>query len=93
MSVASADAVKSFPRAVLSKDAVHRHIQMGHAAPLREILARAAARGEPLRDGDHATIVATLLGPLFYRRLVSREPFDARFVKAVVTRAINLAAR
>jgi AcrR family transcriptional regulator len=71
--------------------AVHRQIQNGHAAPLREILTRAAGRGEPLPEGcDHATIVATLLGPLFYRRWFSREPIDANFVTTIVTRAITV---
>lgn len=69
--------------------AIHQQIQRGHAAPLRAILQRAADRGEPLPSDDHATIVAALLGPLFYRRWFSREPIDAAFVEAVVTRAIS----
>lgn len=69
--------------------AIHQQIQRGHAAPLRAILQRAADRGEPLPSDDHATIVAALLGPPFYRRWFSREPIDAAFVEAVVTRAIS----
>jgi hypothetical protein len=69
--------------------AVHRQIQNGHAAPLREILARAARRGESL-PRDHATVVAMLLGPLFYRRWFSREPIDADFITATVSHALAL---
>jgi AcrR family transcriptional regulator len=63
---------------------LHRRIQHGHAAPLRAVLERGAARGELPADADVATLVAALLGPLFYRRWFSREPVDARFVAAIV---------
>lgn len=67
---------------------VHSQIQRGHAAPLRKILERAADRGEAPPSGDHATIIAMLLGPLFYRRWFSREPIDREFIAAIVTRTI-----
>jgi hypothetical protein len=70
--------------------AVHGQIQNGHAAPLRVILDRAESRGEPPPPGDQAAVVATLLGPLYYRRWFSREPITADFVKTVITRAIAI---
>jgi AcrR family transcriptional regulator len=68
---------------------IHSQIQRGHAAPLREALDRAVDRGELPIDADLSTLVAALLGPLFYRRWFSREAIDGRFVKAIITRAIT----
>jgi hypothetical protein len=67
---------------------VHRRIQHGHAAPLRDVLERASARGEPAPSADPSTIIAALLGPLFYRRWFSREPIDDRFIKTITRGAI-----
>jgi len=33
-------------------------------------------------------MIATLLGPLFYRRWFSREPLDDKFVKRIIKNAI-----
>jgi AcrR family transcriptional regulator len=63
---------------------VHSIIQRGHAAPLQEIITRAARNGEIPISTDPSTMIAALLGPLFYRRWFSREPLDDTFVKAVV---------
>jgi AcrR family transcriptional regulator len=62
---------------------IHSRIQRGHAAPLRAVLERAVARGELPETADRSSIVAALLGPLFYRRWFSREPIDDRFVAAI----------
>lgn len=70
---------------------IHRRIQHAHAAPLREVLDRAVSRGELTPDADRATIVATLLGPLFYRRWFSRDEIDDRFLDAVMNQAIAAA--
>jgi AcrR family transcriptional regulator len=67
---------------------IHSRIQRGHAAPLREVLQRAAGRGELSAHADVSTIVAALLGPLFYRRWFSREPIDDQFVKAIIKRVL-----
>jgi len=68
--------------------AIVSRIQRGHAAPLREVLARATSRGELPAHAGLSTIVAGLLGPLFYRRWFSREPIDDKFVQAIISRAI-----
>lgn len=62
---------------------VHRGIQHAHAAPLREVLARAADRGELPATAAPSTMTAGLLGPLFYRRWFSRQPFDDQFLTTV----------
>lgn len=63
---------------------IHSRIQHGHAAPLREVIERAAGRGEIPAATDHSAMIAALLGPLFYRRWFSREPTDDAFVRTVV---------
>jgi AcrR family transcriptional regulator len=70
---------------------IHSRIQRGHAAPLREVLERAATRGELPPHADLSTIVAALLGPLFYRRWFSREPIDDKFIQEIAKRAIATA--
>jgi AcrR family transcriptional regulator len=67
---------------------IHSRIKRGHTAPLREVLLRAAGRGELSAHADVSTIVAALLGPLFYRRWFSREPIDDQFVKAIIKRVL-----
>jgi AcrR family transcriptional regulator len=68
---------------------IHRRIQHGHAAPLREVIDRAARRGEIAATADRSTMIAGLTGPLFYRRWFSREPIDEQFVKSIVSNVIN----
>ncbi len=68
---------------------LHSIIQMGHAAPLQEIITRAARNGEIPTSTDPSTMIAALLGPLFYRRWFSREPLDDTFVKAIAQNVIS----
>ncbi len=68
---------------------IHSIIQMGHTAPLQEIITRAARNGEIPTSTDPSTMIAALLGPLFYRRWFSREPLDDPFVKAVAQSVIS----
>lgn len=68
---------------------IHGRIQMGHAAPFREIIARAMRKAELPADTDPSAMIAALLGPLFYRRWFSREPIDDAFIKGVVGRVVN----
>jgi Tetracyclin repressor-like, C-terminal domain len=68
---------------------IHSRIQHGHAAPLREVLDRAAGTGEIPAAAARSTMVAALLGPLFYRRWFSREPIDDPFIGMVARNAIS----
>ncbi len=72
---------------------VHARIQHGHAEPLRAVLERATERGELDPGVDRQAVVASLLGPLFYRRWFSREPIDERFVAEVVASGSAWSAR
>jgi len=68
---------------------IHRRIQLGHTAPLQEIIARAVRNGALPASTDASAMSAALLGPLFYRRWFSREPLDETFVQAVATSVIS----
>jgi hypothetical protein len=68
---------------------IHRRIQHGHAAPLRDVLERATARGELATSADRFTMIAALLGPLFYRRWFSRERIDDGFIKTITQTVIG----
>jgi AcrR family transcriptional regulator len=63
---------------------IHGKIQRGHAAPLREVIERAAVRGEISATADPSRMISALMGPLYYRRWFSREPIDDEFVTAIV---------
>jgi len=68
---------------------IHSRIQRDHAAPLRTVIERAVQKGEIPKNTDRSTMIAALLGPLFYRRWFSREPLDAAFVKGIVQNTIG----
>jgi AcrR family transcriptional regulator len=69
---------------------IHSRIQYGHAAPLREVLERATGRGELATTADRSTMIAALLGPLFYRRWFSRESIDDQFIRTIVGNVISI---
>jgi AcrR family transcriptional regulator len=50
----------------------------------REVLRAAIARGELRQDLDVEVAVDLLIGPIFYRRLVSRDALDRAFVTRLV---------
>jgi AcrR family transcriptional regulator len=68
---------------------VHSRIQHGHAEPLRAVIERAADRGEIGTPADPSTMIAALLGPLFYRRWFSREAIDDEFVETITRNVIG----
>jgi AcrR family transcriptional regulator len=64
--------------------AVHGAIQRGHAAPLGQVLDRAAERGDIPATTDRSFVISALMGPLYYRRWFARELIDQQFVVALV---------
>jgi AcrR family transcriptional regulator len=70
---------------------VHSRLQKGHMLPFQEVIKRARRHGEISSNVDSPTIIAALIGPLFYRRWFSRESLDDKFVKDVVKRVVESA--
>lgn len=68
---------------------IHGLIQQGHAASVRVILERAQRTRELPPQTDTATLIASLLGPLFYRRWFSREPLDGAFLARIIDTVIG----
>lgn len=58
-------------------------------APCRQVLQDAIANGELVPALDIDVSVSTLAGPVFYRRLVSREPMDSEFAATVVDQFLS----
>jgi AcrR family transcriptional regulator len=63
------------------------HGQMRGA--LLAVIEQAQKRGEISSDQDPREMVASILGPLLYRRFFSRELLDSAFAKRVVERALR----
>jgi AcrR family transcriptional regulator len=63
------------------------HGQMRNAFVL--VIDRARRRGEIPRTQETSEMIASILGPLFYRRWFSREVINEHFVKDIVSRAIS----
>jgi AcrR family transcriptional regulator len=70
-------------------------LQAGIHAQMRgafvAVLERAQERGELPRGHDPRELVASIIGPILYRRFFSRETLDEGFAKRVVERALRAA--
>jgi AcrR family transcriptional regulator len=55
------------------------------------VIERAQKRGELPESQNALELVATVLGPILYRRFFSREPLNETFVRTVVARALGKA--
>ncbi len=62
-------------------------------APARAILAEAIEAGDLPRSLDIDLGVSMLAGPIFYRRLISRETIDAAFASAIVDQFLHFGGR
>ena len=63
---------------------LHCRLAGRRSRPLVELLDAAVARGELPSDLDRSAAVALIDGPVFFRRLVTREPLGEDFVDRVV---------
>jgi AcrR family transcriptional regulator len=63
---------------------LHATLHAGLMAPFFAILERAKKRKELPPGARIPDVVASIVGPFFYRRWFSREPIDEKFVKSVV---------
>jgi hypothetical protein len=61
-------------------------------APFHHALREAVERGELAKDVDVDAALSMLTGPIFYRRLVSREPLPESFAERVVDQFLRGAA-
>jgi AcrR family transcriptional regulator len=64
-------------------------LQQGYSAPFDTVIRRAMRRGELPAETDVPVLVASLIGPLFYRRWFSREPLSDTFAVQVVQQLIG----
>lgn len=73
--------------------AVQQQLHHSFMVPFEAVLERAKRNGDPSLQG-RATgeIVASLVGPLFFRRWFSRDAVDAQFVSTVVNTVLGLGA-
>lgn len=65
---------------------VHARLHAGFMAPLYAVIERAQKKAELDRGVEPSEVVASVVGPLFYRRWFSRQPLDERFVTMLVDR-------
>jgi AcrR family transcriptional regulator len=68
---------------------VHTRLHAGFMEPLYVVIDRAKARGELSPDCDPSEIVASVVGPLYYRRWFSRQPLDETFAKSIVENVVG----
>jgi AcrR family transcriptional regulator len=68
---------------------VYAALQQGYSAPFETVIRRAVRRGELPAETDVPVLVASLIGPLFYRRWFSREPLSDTFAEQVVQQLIR----
>ena len=62
-------------------------------APFVTVINRARAEREEQAAVATTDVVATLVGPLFYRRWMSKEPLDKAFLDTMVDQAVAMATR
>ena len=68
---------------------LHAQLHAEMTTGFRTIIERAQQRGELSRNRGTTEIVALVIGPLFYRRWLSREQIDEGFVRRVIESAIS----
>jgi AcrR family transcriptional regulator len=63
---------------------LHATIQASFSRPFMAVIERGKKNGEMKTSQDTSEIVASILGPFFYRRWFSGEKMDDRFVKTII---------
>ncbi|MGI4879982.1 MAG: TetR/AcrR family transcriptional regulator [Janthinobacterium lividum] len=58
-------------------------------APFVAVIERAKARGELRSDRVTTDFIATVVGPLFFRRWFSKEETDERFINTIIESAVR----
>jgi AcrR family transcriptional regulator len=68
---------------------LHSQIHAQMCGAFFSVIERAQERGEFARSQDARELVASILGPILYRRFFSREQLDEAFARKVVERALR----
>jgi len=68
---------------------VHTRLHAGFMEPLHVVIDRAKTKGELAPDCEASEIIASVVGPLYYRRWFSRQPLDEAFAKSVVDHVVH----
>jgi AcrR family transcriptional regulator len=68
---------------------LHSQIHAQMCGAFFAVIERAQVRGELARSEDARELVASILGPILYRRFFSREKLDEAFAARVVERALR----
>jgi AcrR family transcriptional regulator len=69
---------------------LHSRLHAARISPFFIVIERGKQKGELSRSVDASSLIASVLGPLFYRRWFSRESLNERFVKSVVEKALGV---
>lgn len=69
--------------------ALHSRLHAGRISAFHSVIARGKERGELPPHLDSSLLIATVLGPMFYRRWFSREALDEKFVTNVIENALG----
>lgn len=78
------DAAERDPEINAMQAALHKAFM----APFEAVIERAKARGELGSNYVTTDLVATVVGPLFFRRWFSKEKTDERFINTIIERAV-----
>jgi AcrR family transcriptional regulator len=83
------DAAERDPEIAAMQSELHK----GFMAPFHTIVDRAKDRGEIPAGKLAGDLIAAIVGPLFYRRWISKETIDDRFTEATIDAVLKAAFR
>lgn len=69
--------------------AMYAILQRGHSSPFETVIRRGLAAGQLPKGTNVDTMIASLVGPLFYRRWFSREPVSDAFALEIARNAVR----
>src|ERR1700722_6991576 len=79
------DAAERDPEISVMQAALHKAFM----APFKAAIERAKAKGEIPSNRVTTDLIATLVGPFFFRRWFSKEEIDANFINAIIESAVR----
>jgi len=79
------DAAERDPEINTMQAALHKAFM----APFETVIERAKAKGEIPSDRVTANLIATLVGPFFFRRWFSKEEIDTHFINAIIESTVR----